>query len=208
MNLIKSLFTIDNNIKREIINKNKLILGVSSLWISTILYDCWINQFYLLLFSLSSLTIISPWFWYSYHFNSNLHKLDKYLSVSCGIYSLYYWYFYLYSHLYYYLLLKSIVIWFFLMSVYFYSNSNHKYQLYTHLLFRYLYFFLVYNTIHYHDYYLNNNYYKNKLEIITFNYFFNSIYLCISINDNYQYDLKKYLFYCSQVLFNSYLTLI
>lgn len=199
MNIIKCLFSIDNNSKRELRNKNKLILGVSSLWISTILYDCWINQFYLLLLSLGSLTIISPYFWYSYHFNSNLHKLDKYLSISCGIYSLYYWYFYLYSHLYYYLLLKSIVIGLFLMSSYFYNKNNHNYQLYSHLLFRYSYFFLVYNTIHYNNYNLDN---KNKLELITFNYFFNSIYLIIVINDNYQYDLKKYLFYCSQVLLN------
>lgn len=205
MNIIKCLFTIDTKNKREVRNKNKLILGVSSLWISTILYDCWINQFYLLLFSLSSLTIISPCFWYSYHFNSYLHKLDKYLSISCGIYTSYYWYFYLYSHIYYYLLLKSIVIGFFLMSSYFYNNSNNKYQLYSHLLFRYSYFFLVYNTIHHNNYNLNN---KNKLESITFNYFFNSIYLIIIINDNYQYDLKKYLFYCFLVLFNSYLSSI
>lgn len=208
MNIIKCLFGIDNNTKREIKNKNKFILGVSSLWISSILYDCWINQFYILLFLLGSLTIISPWFWYSYHINSYLHKSDKYLSISCGMYSLYYWYFYLYSQLYYYLLLKSIVIGFFLMSSYFYINSYHKYQLYAHLLFRYSYFFLVYNTIHHNNYYLNNNYYKNKLKLITFNYFFNSIYLIIIINDNYQYDLKKYLFYCFLVLFNSYLSCI
>ncbi len=205
MNIIKCLFSIDNNTKRELKNKNKLILGVSSLWISTILYDCWINQFYLLLLSLGSLTIISPCFWYSYHFNSNLHKLDKYLSISCGVYSLYYWYFYLYSHLYHYLLLKSIVIGFFLMSSYSYDKNYYNCQLYSHLLFRYSYFFLVYNTIHYNNYNLNN---KNKLELITFNYFFNSIYLIIVINDNYQYDLKKYLFYCSQVLLNCYLCLI
>jgi hypothetical protein len=86
MNIIKCLFGIDNNTKREIKNKNKFILGVSSLWISSILYDCWINQFYILLFLLGSLTIISPWFWYSYHINSYLHKSDKYLSISCGIY--------------------------------------------------------------------------------------------------------------------------
>ena len=48
---------------------------------------------------------------------------------------------------------------------------------------------------------------KNKLELITFNYFFNSIYLIIVINDNCQYDLKKYLFYCSQVLLNCCLCL-
>jgi hypothetical protein len=201
MNIIKCLFTIDK-IEREIKNKNKLILGVSSLWISLILYDCWINQLYLLWFCLSSLTIISPWFWYSYTLNSYLHKLDKYLSISCGLYSLYYWYFYLYSHIYYYILLKSIIISFFLMSSYFYNNSNHKYQLYSHLLFRYFFFFLVYKTIHYNNYNLNN---KNKFEIITYNYFFNSIYLIIIIDDNYEYDLKNYLFYCSQVLLNSYL---
>lgn len=198
MNIIKCLFTIDK-IEREIKNKNKLILGVSSLWISLILYDCWINQLYLLWFFLSSLTIISPWFWYSYHTNSYLHKLDKYLSISCGLYSLYYWYFYLYSHIYYYILLKSIIIGFFLMSSYFYNISNHNYQLYSHLLFRYFFFFLVYKTIHYNKYNLNN---KNKFEIITYNYFFNSIYLCIVIDDNYEYDLKKYLYYCSQVLLN------
>jgi hypothetical protein len=60
---------------------------------------------------------------------------------------------------------------------------------------------LVYNTIHYNNYNLNN---KNKLESITINYFFNSIYLIVVINDNYQYDLKKYLFYCIQVLLNCY----
>jgi len=157
MNIIKCIFGFDSNNNNQIGNKNKLILGASSLWISTILYDCWYYQFYLLLFSLSSLTIISPIFWYNYHHNSIIHKLDKYLSISCGLYSLYYWYFYLYSYIHHYLIIKSFVISYFLMSYYYYYKNNNTYQLYYHLSFRYSYYFLVYNTIHYSHF---NEYYK------------------------------------------------
>jgi hypothetical protein len=62
-------------------NKNKLILGTSSLWILNLIYYSFIEELYLISLLLTSVTIISSIFWYNYKINSIYHKLDNYLSI-------------------------------------------------------------------------------------------------------------------------------
>jgi hypothetical protein len=50
--------------------KNRLILGTSSFWIINLIYYSYIQNLYIQTFLLSSITIISPLFWYYYKINS------------------------------------------------------------------------------------------------------------------------------------------
>jgi len=53
-------------IQDEMPINNRLILGTSSFWIINLIYYSYIHQLYFQSLLLSSITIISPLFWYYY----------------------------------------------------------------------------------------------------------------------------------------------
>jgi hypothetical protein len=170
-------------------NKNKLILGTSSFWIINLIYYTYLEELYLLNLLLTFITIISPIFWYNYKINSIIHKLDNLLSILIFIYII----------LYNFILLSCIDI-FFMLSCYFISiiftiYKKYNIQLCFHLLFRLLFYKIIYLTI-------------NKNNITTLNndiikYSINNFFLIIFTNNNY--NLIKYILYSLQIVLILYI---
>jgi len=84
--LVKLLFTTNTYNNYIIPQKNKYILSLASIWILPLIYKTYISNHLILSVILTKLCIISPLFWYNYKHNSLLHKIDKYLAISCYIY--------------------------------------------------------------------------------------------------------------------------
>jgi hypothetical protein len=170
-------------------NKNKLILGTSSFWILNLIYYSFLEKLYLQSLLLTSITIISPIFWYNYKINSIYHKLDNYVSILIFIYII----------LYNYLLLSYIDI-FFIISFYYTSllftiYKKYNIQLCFHLLFRLYFYKIIFLTIN-----------KNNILILYYDiskYILNNIFLIIITNNNY--NLIKYILYSFQIIFILYI---
>jgi hypothetical protein len=194
MNILSYIFTTNIYDDTYIMpKKNKFILSISSFWILNLLYHIYINQLYYLTFLLSSISIISPIFWYNYRVNSIYHKLDKSLVLSSYMYVISNNYYY--NNIKYLILYSSLIFIFFIFSAKSCINNNYNLQLYSHQIFRFLYFNLIYNII-----FDNNNY----LYLILSEYILFSIYLNIKIN-NYYNNYKKYLFKIMiLIIFNEY----
>jgi hypothetical protein len=155
------LFTTTSGDISPIPEKNKYILGISSLWILTILRNSLILLNPYLVLIIFSISIISPLFWYKYQINSLLHKLDKLLVWIIVIINLKYAIYKLY-------ILFLLIIYFFYLSEFFIIKRKFKHQLISHLLFRYFFFIWIYLT-----------YYNTllQLSLISFGYLLHNIYL-------------------------------
>ena len=203
MNLIKIAFTTniydDTN---KMPNKNKMVLAVSSLWILNLLSHCYLNNLKFLLFLLSSLSIISPLFWYNYKVNSIYHKLDKSIVISFFIYLMQTKY-YIYNHTYQLLSIISIIAIFYIISVKSCinnNNDNYELQLYSHLTFRYFSFLLLYNYVM--NVMNNDNEIKNKkyITLITIEYILLNFYLIIKIKNK---NIMKYIIYTILIIISN-----
>lgn len=173
--------------------ENKLILGTSSLWISTLIYQSYIRELYILSFLLLNIIIASPLYWYTHIVNSYLYTYDS------SIVSLYGVILFFYSNYTYnitILLLKiGFILLFYTLSDYYYKRSIYNYQLLCHILFRYIFFIWSYM-------YINN--FKNieYLLFITMNYFSYNYYL---YKVSHKYNLFIYIKHCIQILLLSIL---
>ena len=169
-------------------NKNKMILCISSLWILNLLSHSYLNNFNILSEILSIVSIISPLFWYNYKINSLYHKFDRILVISVFIYLILTKY-YLYYHIRDFISIVSIIIIFYTISIKSCIQKNYDLQLYSHLLFRYFTFLLVYNYIMQNV----NEIKKIKyISLITLEYIIFNIYLFKKIKDK---RIGKYILY-------------
>jgi len=182
MNILSIIFKTSSCNSTPIPEKNKYILGISSLWILLLF-----NNSLLLSLNIILLSIISPIFWYKYEINSIYHKLDKLLvwtmillNIKNALIKLY-----ISTSI----ILFSLIIFFYYLSEIFIIKRKFKYQILSHLLFRYFFFIWIYLTI------FNNLY---NIPYITFGYIFHNYYLYLRI---YKYDLYNYLYYLYQLLF-------
>jgi hypothetical protein len=183
------LFTTTSGDISPIPEKNKYILGISSLWILTILRNSLILLNPYLVLIIFSISIISPLFWYKYQINSLLHKLDKLLVWIIVIINLKYAIYKLY-------ILFLLIIYFFYLSEFFIIKRKFKHQLISHLLFRYFFFIWIYLT-----------YYNTllQLSLISFGYLLHNIYLIKTINkNNLLFNLTQLLFIICLYIKNDY----
>jgi hypothetical protein len=194
MKLLLLLFTTSNCNNNPIPDKNKYILGISSLWILTILRNSLILMYPFISFIIISISIISPLFWYKYQLNSLLHKLDKYLVWTIAIINFKYALIKLYISTT--IILLSLIVLFYYLSDLFIINKKFKYQLISHLLFRYIFFIWIYLTFY-------NT--LSNLFLITLGYIYHNYYLYISFNkNNYLLNLIKLIFIICLYLKNDY----
>lgn len=166
-------------------NINKLILGSSSFWVLNTIYYSYIKKQYFLMSLLSSISIISPIFWYNYEINSISHKLDFYLCSITFIYTIIRYYHYI--HFYDIVLLIN----FYVLSRFFTFHKEYEFQLYSHLLFRSFFYKIIYLAI-------NDNGFDYKLYYDLSKYFINNILLLTFTENNC--DLITYIFYSSQII--------
>jgi len=173
-------YTIQDNMP----NLNKLILGTSSFWILNLNYYSYVKELYFQCLLLSTISIISPLFWYDYKINSFYHKLDNLLCVLTLLYVIYN---------------KSslISIYNILLMFYFYYTSiiftiYRKYylQLYSHLLFRLYFYKIIFLSINQDQYHILN--YDIKKYILN-----NIILILLTKND---YNLVKYIKYSLEII--------
>lgn len=183
MKLLPILFKTSSCNNSPIPENNKFVLGISSLWILTL-----IRHSPLLLFTnIFLISVISPIFWFKYELNSISHKLDKFfvwtiflLNLKLALYKLY-----IITSI----SLFSLIIFFYYLSEVFTIKKQFNYQLISHLLFRYFFFIWIYLT-------LFNNY--SKLHLITMGYMSHNYYLTKYIHN---YDIYNYIYYSFQLLF-------
>jgi hypothetical protein len=185
MKILSLLFTTNID-TTPIPDNNKFILGISSLWILTLIHHSLLFS-YLFSINILLISIISPIFWYKYQLNSIYHKLDKLLVWSIALLNLKYALNKLYFFVSIYLLL--LTIFFYYLSDYFTIKKKFKYQLISHLLFRYFFFLWIYLTI-------ADNY--DNLSLISIGYFSHNYYLSRNI---IKYNLYNYIYYLTQILF-------
>ena len=188
------LFTTSNCNNNPILDKNKYILGISSLWILTILRNSLILMYPFISFIIISISIISPLFWYKYQLNSLLHKLDKYLVWTIAIINFKYSLIKLYISTT--IILLSLIVLFFYLSEYFIIKKKFTHQLISHLLFRYFFFMWIYLT-----------FYNNllQLSLISLGFIIHNYYLHISSNkNNYLLNLSQLLFIICLYIKNDY----
>lgn len=194
MKLLLLLLTTSNCNNTPIPEKNKYILGLSSLWILTILRNSLLLDYSLLSFISILISIISPIFWYSYQLNSIFHKLDKILVWTIAIINLKYALIKLYISIT--ILLFSLIIYFYYLSDFFIIKKNFKYQLISHLLFRYFFFVWIYLT-----------FYNSllQLSLISLGYIIHNYHLIMTINkNNYFLNLSQLLFIICLYIKNDY----
>jgi len=176
------LYTIQDDMP----NRNKMILGTSSLWILNMVYYFYIKQQYFQTFLLLSIAIASPIFWYSYEINSIAHKCDFYLSTITFIYTIIRYYYYIsISDIF--LLLK-----FYFLSMYLTIYKVYDFQLYAHLLFRCYFYKILYLVI-------NDDSIDNKLYYEISKYIFNNLFL-LTFTDNDNFNLTTYGLYSFQII--------
>lgn len=179
MKLLPLLFSTYSNNQTPIPKQNQFILGISSLWILTIVYKTSL----LLSLNIILISIISPLFWYKYKLNSIFHKLDKLLVWTIVIQNIINYSIYLSTSI----PLISLTILFFYLSEYFIINKKFKCQLLSHLLFRYFFFIWIYINL-----YENLNY----LSYISIGYLSHNYYLFKNIRN---YNLWNYIYYLSEL---------
>jgi len=178
LNLLFTTNTYNNYIVPE---KNKYILSLASIWILPLIYKTYITNHLILSVILTNLCIVSPLFWYNYNHNSLLHKIDKYLAISCYIYL------FIIFHNPIFFIINSLGLFsLFIYSEYCCIHNLQNMQVISHLTFRLFYFRLVYNLtdkstdiIYIIPYILHNYYLINKKKI---NYCKDFIYLYLIIN--------------------------
>lgn len=195
MKLLKYLFTTDIYDDTYIMpEKNKIIIGASSFWILNLISHSYNKNLYILTIHLILISIFSPLYWYNYKINSIIHKLDKYIVISCFLY--------ICLNIDY---INSIINLLFIIIPYILSSiacihNNYKLQLYSHQTFRFFAFKLIYNFIDntnntylllisseyllftsYLIFIKINNFYIHSLEIISI----------ISINEYIYYNIKN-----------------
>jgi len=179
MKLLKLLFLTTSNNSTPLPLQNQFILGISSLWILTILPKTSL----LLSLNIIMISIISPIFWYNYQLNSIFHKLDKLLVWTITFQNLY-----SLPSIQLSITLIPLIILFFYLSEYFIIIKNFKYQIFAHLLFRYFFFIWIYLNL-----------YNNPIHL-SYNY-----YLFIYIHN---YNLWNYIYYLSELSVIIYIYLI
>jgi hypothetical protein len=155
--------------------ENKLILGVSSLWLSQLISDSYMNELYLFMFLLSNIIIASPLYWYN-------HIIYSY----AYFYDLSFVYIYTILLFFYILFIKVILV------LVFYSLSDYylKKQL-SHIIFRYVFFIWSYL-------YINKKINNQYLLYVSTNYFLYNYYLYKTIK---KYNINLYISHCIQILF-------
>jgi len=163
-------------------NRNRLILGTSSFWIINLIYYSFIHELYFQSLLLSSITIISPLFWYYYRINSIYHKLDNYLSILilinlllCNSFNYYFEFIFM--------------IKFYYLSIIFTLRKNYNIQLFCHLMFRLLFYKMLMMSI--------NNTYKINYDIIK--YLSNNLLLFMINNDKNKFKYN-YLLYSIETM--------
>ena len=167
--------------------RNRLILGTSSLWIINLIYYSYIRQLYIQTLLLSSITIISPLFWYYYKINSIYHKLDTYLSVLVLVNSII-------SNSFTYYLELLFILKFYYLSIIFTKRQNYNIQLGCHLIFRLFFYKMLMSNLNLN---LNLNNYDITYDIIK--YISNNLLLFMIVdndnnNDNHNFKYN-YLLY-------------
>jgi hypothetical protein len=186
MKILKNILFTDIYDDNEIMpNKNKIILGISSFWIFNLISLSYYKELYFLSFNLSLISIASPIYWYIYINNSIYHKIDKYLVIILLLYL------FINENF-----IKFISNIFFILPSYLSSSlfcidNNYKLQLYSHLLFRFFIFKLIYDFI-------NNN--INYFLLITFEYLLFNIYLIKDIKYNCDNNLIFYIKYSTKLI--------
>ena len=158
------LFTTNSN-PTPIPNNNKFILSISSIWILTMIRHSLLIS-YLMSINIFLISIVSSIFWYKYELNSIYHKLDKLFAWSIFLLNLKY----ALNNLHFFITINllSLILLFYYLSEHFIIKKKFKYQLISHLLFRYFFFIWIYLTI-------ANNY--DNLSLITIGYFSHNYYL-------------------------------
>lgn len=175
--------------------RNKLILGVSSVWISSLIYDSYLNNLYIFMFLLSNITLASSIYWYEHNMNSKMYLYDL---IFVKIYGLTLFYNSLYKFSLFILFIKLIIVLlFYILSDYSLKHNIYNLQLFSHLIFRYIFF--IWSYIYINDY-KNNEF----LLFISINYFLYNYYLYKSIKT---YNLYIYLRHCFQILFLNFVYL-
>lgn len=174
MNFFKYLFTTDiYNDTQLMPYKNKSINSVSSLWVLNLVSHSYFNNLNILTLQLFLISIFSSIFWYNYKINSIMHKLDKYTVISLFLYlSLNINYITFINNL-------CLIIPPFILSSISCIYNNYNIQLYSHQLFRYFAFKMIYNYIN-----INNDYY---FLLITNEYILFTLYIYNTIIKNYKY---------------------
>jgi hypothetical protein len=195
MNFIKNLLLTDIYDDAELMpNKNKIILGISSFWIFNLISHSYFKQLYFLTFNLSLISIASPIYWYKYKNNSIYHKFDKYLVIICLIYL------FVNINIINFLSTFIFIIPPYISSSLFSIKNNYDLQLYSHLVFRFFTFKLIYDFI-------NNN--LNYFLLITIENLIFNLYLINDIksnsNNNYYYYIKYSSKLITIITFNEFL---
>lgn len=194
MKLLNNILFTDIYDDSEIMpNKNKIILGISSFWIFNLLSHSYYKQLYFLTYNLSLISIASPIYWYNYKNNSIYHKFDKYLVIICLIYL------FINENIINFLCNFIFIISSYISSSLYSIDNNYNLQLYSHLIFRFFTFKLIYDYID-----INLIYFL----LITLENFIFNIYLIYDINQNCNNDLIVYIKYSTKLIiligFNEY----
>jgi len=167
-------------------SRNRLILGTSSFWIINLIYHSYIRQLYFQTLLLSSITIISPLFWYYYIINSFYHKLDTYLSVLVLVNLIT-------SNSFIYYLDLLFMIKFYYLSIIFTKRQNYNIQLGCHLIFRLFFYKMLMSNLN-----LNLNNYNINYDIIK--YISNNLLLFFMNYDNNNKFRYNYLLYSIETM--------
>lgn len=168
--------------------ENKIILGVSSMWIYILINQSYIYQSYFMVFLFLNMIIASPLYWYHHNMYSYSYYYDL-TSVSIYGIILFYNTLILYN-LYILSIFSGLVLFFYYLSDYYLHKQLYTYQLLCHILFRYIFFIWSYLYINNFDKYL-------YLTFISINYFLYNFYLYKRIK---KYNLVIYLQHCIQIL--------
>lgn len=198
MKLLKSIFVTDIYDDSKIMpEKNKIIIGVSSFWVLNLISHSYYNNLNILTFHLILISIFSPLFWYNYNINNIFHKLDKYIVISCFTY--------LWFNMNYIIFITNLlfVIPPFILSSIACVDNNYKLQLYSHQIFRFFAFkiiFIYIDTISFYyflliafEYILFTLYLISFDEITYKNFYIHSfeIISIIGINEYIYYNIKN-----------------
>ena len=156
---------------------NKIILGISSLWILPLIIHSYHCILYIFSCNLIVVIISSYIFWYNYKINSLLHKIDKYSVIFCFIYI------FIYERLIYFIINSLLLLPPYIISIISSSNNNYNIQLYSHQIFRYFSFKLICDFIKF-------SYIKFYIYSLYYNIY--SIYLFRTINNDSNIFFKQY----------------
>ncbi len=174
-----------DNIPQE----NKLILGVSTLWLSRLIYYSYIYEYYMFMFLLSNIIFASPIYWYTHITYSYMYFYDLICVYMYGILLFYNSLYKLRVEIL--LTFVSLVLLFYSLSGYYLKKEKFDLQLLSHLTYRYIFFIWSYI-------YIDNNGNYNYLIFITTNYLLYNYYLYTQVKN---YNLYIYISHCIKILF-------